>query len=216
VTWQAPSRDWIVSEMSRSEDQASEAARLLARLVRDRALLPDQDAVALKRMVGHSLAAPSTAARRWDNLALLVKLIVERDGLTPAPADYEAARASSGAQAPPATTLTGRYGSWMRALTAATRLIHVEPAPDARSERHHWRPPYRPIECAAAIARFHRQFGTWPSRTEYAEWARISRRAARACGAPDPNLPGDRVVVRHYGTFDRAAEAAKAIYGEEG
>ena len=55
-------------------------------------------------------------------------------------------------------------------------------------------------------------FGAWPSRVEYLEWARVRREAARSCGAPDPRLASEGTIMRHFGTFDRALQAAQALY----
>jgi hypothetical protein len=141
-----------------------------------------------------------------------VTLVVEREGLLPTAGDYEAARTSRETDAPAASTLVKRYGSWLPALKAAAGLISVQRHQRALSERQRYHAGFRPSESAVAVARFHRTFGTWPTQVEYTEWSLISRRAARACGAPDPRLPAGRTVARHFGTFDRALAAAKSLY----
>jgi hypothetical protein len=193
-------------------DEASEAGRLLASLVADRASFPDEAARDLKRLLGARLADPPMAAQRWDNLSLLVALIVAREGLLPTVADYESERTRRRADALAASTLVKRYGDWMAALRAATRVIRIDSSMPARVERARYRRPYRPGESAVALARFRRTFNTWPSHSEYTDWARISKSAARACGAPDPHLPSGSTVIRHFGSFDRALAAAKAFY----
>jgi hypothetical protein len=198
--------------MTAPPDRASEAARLLASLVSDRAAFPDEAAEDLKRLLGDRLADPPWESCRWDHLALVVTLLFERAGHPPTTREYESARADREADAPSASALAKRYGEWIAVLRAATRLIRPNTSKPARVERSHYRRPYRPVECAIAIARFYRRFGTWPTYSEYNDWAKLSRSAARACGAPDPNLPAGPTVVRHYGTFDRAVEAAKAFY----
>jgi hypothetical protein len=202
--------------MPESEDErVSEAAQLIAGLVSDPALFSVDAATDLRRLIGHTLAEPPMAARRWDSLSVLVTLIYERAGLLPTVRDYENERRRREASAPAASTLVKRYGTWMGALSAATRLIRLDGSKPAWSERKaRYRVAYRPGEIATAIARFYRAFGCWPTALEYGEWARISRRASRACGAPDPRFPGRATVIRRYGTFDRALEAAKAMYGE--
>lgn len=197
---------------SSDHDEPSEVAAVIARLVQNRDVFPDRAAEDLKRLLGHELAVPPREARRWDNLALLVTIIVEREGLLPTVADYERIRGSRNTDAPAASTLVRRYGGWLPALKAAARLINPKPRQPAFSERRRYHPKYRPVESAAAIARFHRTFGAWPSFNEYSEWSLISRRAARACGAPDPRLPGGATVAGHYATFDRALDAAKSLY----
>jgi hypothetical protein len=202
--------------MARSDhgEEASEVAAVIARLVLDHDAFPEPAAEDLKRLLGHELAVPPREARRWDNLALLVTLGVERQGLLPTAGDYENARTSRETDAPAASTLIKRYGHWLATLKAAVRLISPRPHQPALSERRPYHPPYRPNESAVAVARFHRTFGTWPTHVEYGEWSLISRRAARACGAPDPRLPAGDTVARHYGTFDRALAAARSLYGE--
>jgi hypothetical protein len=203
----------MVGAMARSDhEKASEVAAMIARLVQDRAAFPDHAAEDLKRLLGHNLAAPPREARRWDNLALLAKVIVEREGLLPTASDYENARTSREADAPAASTLVKRYGHWLAALRAAANLISVEHHGQAPAEKRRHHPRYRPNDSAAALARCFRIFSTWPTQVEYTEWSLIRRRAARACGAPDPRLPAGDTVARHYGSFDRALAAAKSLY----
>jgi hypothetical protein len=192
--------------------QASQAAQLIADLVRDSALFPEDAAKDLKRLLGNMLADPPLGSRRWDNLWLLVQVIIERDGLLPTVGDYESARTGEEGDAPVGSTLVKRYGHWMSALRAATRLISLDTSKPARAERHRYRAAYRPAESAIAIARFYRTFNSWPTYPEYTDWARVSKQAARACGAPDPRLPAGSTIARHYGTFDRALQAAKTMY----
>ena len=195
-------------------EKASEVAAVIAHLVQNRAAFPERAAEDLKRLLGHELAVAPREARRWDNLALLVTLVVEREGLLPTAGDYEGARTSRRADAPAASTLIRRYGNWLAALKSAARLISPRPYQPVLAERRRYHPTYRPSESAAAIARFHRTFASWPTHAEYTEWSLISRRAARACGVPDPRLPAGVTVARHYGTFDRALAAAKSLYGD--
>jgi hypothetical protein len=196
------------------QEQASEVAQAIAGLVQNRTAFPKRAAEDLKRLLGHELAVPPPEARRWDNLALLVTLVVEREGLLPTAGDYENARTSSETDAPAASTLIKRYGSWLAALKAAVRLISPRPHQPVPAEKRRYHPRYRPSDSAAAIARFHRTFGVWPTHAEYTEWSLISRRAARASGAPDPRLPAGATVARQFGTFDRALAAATSLYGE--
>jgi hypothetical protein len=201
--------------MTRSDaDGASEVAAAIARMVGNGEVVPERAAEDLRRLLGHELAVPRREARRWDNVSLLVALIVEREGLLPTVADYENARAGRATNAPAASTLVKRYGHWLAALKAAARLISPRPHLPALSEQLRYHPRYRPNESAVALARYHRTFGTWPTYGEYAEWSLISRRTARACGAPDPRLPAGATVFRHFGTFDRALAAAKSLYGD--
>jgi hypothetical protein len=195
---------------------ASEVAQWVATLIRDPEIVPRHAVADLRRLLGHGLAEPPAAARRWDSLWLLVALIAKREGLLPTTTEYEKARREHEAEAPAASSLVKRYGHWLAALKAAGRLMQLRPAGPAWSERQRYRRPYRPREGLVAIACFYHTFDVWPSREEYNEWSGISRRAARSCGAPDPRLPSATAVVRLYGTFDRALEAAKAMYGDAG
>jgi hypothetical protein len=202
--------------MTRSDgEEASELAAAIAKMVQNHEAFPERAAEDLKRLLGHELAVPRREARRWDNLALLVTLTVEREGLLPTVGDYEAARISRECDAPAASTLVKRYGHWLAALDAAARLISPRRHKPALTERRQPHPKYRPTDSAAALARYFRIFRVWPTQVEYAEWSLISRRAARGCGAPDPRLPAGATVARHYGTFDRALAAAKSLYGEQ-
>jgi hypothetical protein len=186
---------------------------VIAALVSDRAVFPDAAAVILRRLVGHTLAAPPREALRWDSLSLVATLTAEFDGRLPTVAEYDRALANRGLNVPSSTALIARYGHWLRALTVASKLVQREGL--YRGPEHTApNPRYRPIECAAAVAQFHRALGTWPTHEEYRQWARLSRDAARACGAPHPRLPDAPTVTRHYGTFDRAVEAAKQTYAD--
>jgi hypothetical protein len=199
---------------SRETPQATEAATLIAALVGDRAVFSDAAAAILRRLVGHTLAAPPRAALRWDSLSLLAALIAEFDGRLPTVAEYDSARASRSLDVASSGALIARYGAWLRALTVASKLVRREGL--YRGPEHTApKPRYRAIESAAAVAQFQRAFGTWPAYEEYREWARLSRDAARACGAPHPRLPDGPTVMRHYGTFDRAVAAAKQTYGDD-
>lgn len=190
---------------------ASEAAQVLAALVEDPSAVPSRSAAELHRLLSSSLARPAPGARRFDRLALLTTLIVERDGLLPTTREYESARAGRSSDAPAASTLIHAYGHWQRVLRAAARAL--EPRGHTPPRHAGAAPRYTARECAAAIARFHRRFATWPSQWEYDQWARWSRDAARRCAAPNPRLPSTPAIRHHYGTFDRATAAARATYG---
>lgn len=194
---------------------ASDVAQWVAAMIRDPEIVPRDAVVDLRRLLGHGLADPPAAARRWDSLWLLVALIAKREGLLPTTREYEDARREHEAEAPTASALVKRYGHWLAASKAAGRLMQLQPSGPAWSERRRYRRPYRPREVTLAIARFYHSFGVWPSREEYNEWSGISRRTARSCGAPDPRLPSATVVTRLYGTYDRALQAAKELYGNE-
>lgn len=192
----------------------SELGAAFVELVSDRRAFPDEAARDLLRILGHALAAPHPAAERWDVLSPLVVAIRQTGGRFPTVREYEALRDREWPDAPAASTLTERYGSWLAALTSASHLLSLSrenPVWPYKPPRHR---PYTPAECLAALAKFRKQFGAWPQLTEYRAWSRSARRAAHVCGANDPCLPDVKVVLRRFGTFDRALQAAKDTYRE--
>lgn len=191
---------------------ASEAAQVIAELVADPDAVPPPIAADLHELLAASLASPPQAAKRFDRLALLVELIVAGDGLIPTTGEYDRTRRQRDSDAPAASTLISAYGHWLRVIDAASRVLAKRPVKQLRPTHKTNKPPYTPRECAAAIARFHRRFGAWPSEWEYEQWAQLSRDDARRCGAPDPRLPATPAVRRCYGTFDRGLEAAQTLY----
>ncbi len=191
---------------------ATEVAQVLSELVADPDAVPPAVAVDLHQLLSASLAARPAAATRFDRLGLLVELIVAGDGLVPTTAEYERARRERSSDGPAASTLISAYGHWLRVINAASRVLATRPVKQLRATHRTNKPAYTPRECAAAIARFHRRFGAWPSEWEYEQWAQLSRDDARRCGAPDPRLPGGPAIRRCFGTFDRALRAARSTY----
>jgi hypothetical protein len=193
---------------------ASDTALTFVELVSDRRAFPDAAARDLLRLLGPTLAEPDLAARRWDVLGALMTMIHKANGKLPTVREYETIRAQEWPQAPAASTLTERYGTWLSALTSASRLMSLSRATPVRLHKNPYHPPYTPSECLAALAQFRKRFGDWPRPTEYREWSRSARRAARERGATDPDLPELKVLLTRFGTFDRALQASKAIYGD--
>ncbi len=191
----------------------SDLALALIDLVSDRRAFPDEAARDLMRLLGHTVAAPDLSATRWDLLGPLVTLI-NRSGKLPTVREYDAFRAAERPGAPAGSTLTERYGTWFSALKYASNFMHLSLSNPVRPHGKHHHEPYTPAECLAAIAQFHKRFGEWPHPAEYREWSRSARRVARERGARDPVLPDLKVILRRFGTFDRASQAAKEIYGE--
>ena len=186
----------------------------LAALVADRRAFPDKAAHELMRLLGHTLAEPDIGARRWDVLRPLVIMIEQNAGQLPTVREYERLRAQQDRDAPAASSLSERYGTWLAALVAASRLPGLSrhsPVWPHKLPRHS---PYTPAQCLAALAQFRKRFGAWPGPTEYREWSRSARRAARECGGSDPDLPDLKVILKRFGTFDRALEAASSVYGD--
>jgi hypothetical protein len=194
----------------------SEAALVIAQLVSDRHVFPDQAAQDLARLLGHTIAEPDPASRRWDLLGALVAVMRQLEGALPTAREYDAIRRKLTEDAPAASSLTERYGSWLVALDQASRLMTLGLRNPVRLHRHSYHRPYTPNECLAALAQFRKRFGDWPRATEYMQWSRSSRRVARECGARDPLTPELAALIRRFGTFDRALEAARAVYGGGG
>lgn len=182
---------------------------MMARLAKKPGVLSDGAARLLRRMLGHTLAAPPRAAVRWDSLSFVVALMIEQRR-PPAVAEYEKARLERRAVAPSASALISRYGHWLRVAQVAAKLlqsheIYLGPEQTPAKTR------YRTIECAIALVKFHRTFGTWPTQEEYRVWAKASKQVASACGADDPRLTDSPTIIRHYATFDRALDHARTI-----
>jgi hypothetical protein len=193
----------------------SDAASAFIELVADRPVFPDEAARDLMRLLGSTLVERDYASRRWDVLGPLVVLIVQRDGSLPTVREYENHRATRSPSAPSASALTKRYGTWLSALNAASQFMTLSrrsPVQPYKTPRH---APYTPAECLGALAYFHKRFGEWPRPSEYREWSRSTRRAARETGAKDPCLPDLKVILKRFGTFDRALSAAESIYGAD-
>ena len=186
----------------------------LVDLVSDRQAFPDQAAQDLMRLLGPTLAEPQLGSRRWDALGALVTLIHRDAGQLPTVREYEQHRARECPEAPAASTLTERYGTWLSALTSASHLMGLSRETPVWLHKSPSHAPYTPAQCLAALAWFQKRFGDWPRPTEYREWSRSTRRAARECGATDPDLPELKVLLTRFGTFDRALQASKAIYGD--
>jgi hypothetical protein len=188
----------------------TELAQAIAELVLSEAL-SERVVSDLHPMLGHTLSRPDPASYRWDLLNPLSSLIHERAGDLPTAREYETARQLRFPGAAAASSLSERYGSWIKALAVASRLInHSKDTPITTGRRHQSR-SYAPRDCTAAIAQFFQRFGTWPSPTEYREWARAHTDAMRRFGG-DPRLPSIDIVYRRFGTFANAVAAAQSVY----
>lgn len=196
--------------------QAGETGQVLAALCRDARAIPDPVADELRRLLSGTLVEIPAPARRWDRLALLVELIEAHGGIIPSAAAYEDARRDRPGSAPSASALSAAYGHWLAAVRAATVMMRREhkPAGGAPAGRSAARPPgaWLPIQVAAAVGRFHQTFAEWPTRNEYDEWRSTAIHAAQAVGAPDPELPTPATVIRCYGTWNRALDAARRLH----
>lgn len=196
--------------------QAGETGQVLAALCRDARAIPDPVADELRRLLSGTLVELAAPARRWDRLALLMELIEARGGIVPSAAAYEEARREGQEHAPSASGLSAAYGHWLAAVRAATVMLRrsTSRSGGAASGRSAPRPPHAwpPVHVAAAVGRFYQSFSEWPTPGEYDEWRSVSVHAAQLVGAPDPELPTRGAVVRCYGTWDRAIDAARRLY----
>ena len=106
----------------RASENASEAAQIIAALV---PAFPESTAESLRRLLAHSIAAPSAAERRELRLGLLLDLTADNRGVVPSVVEYREARArrkERGEDWPSDSTLIRGYGHWIAVVKAATRL----------------------------------------------------------------------------------------------
>ena len=195
----------------------SDAALLLADLVEDPKAFPDEAVDALQTLLGDRLVRLDPGAHRWDLLHALVTLIRESNGTAPTAAQYEAARQERFPEAPAASTLAERFGTWLKAIDAASRLPRLSNTNPVWTQEQPARTPYTPVEIAAALAQFRATWGDWPRPSEYRLWACATRRAKNRCGAPDPRLPAIAVIYKRFGrSFNTAVAYARSIYEDHG
>src|ERR1700758_2960240 len=102
----------------------SDLALFVADLVADSAF-PEEAARDLHRLLSATLSQPDLASHRWDLLQSLATVIREAKGQLPTARDYDAHRADRFPDAPAASSLTERYGTWLKALDAASRLMNM-------------------------------------------------------------------------------------------
>jgi hypothetical protein len=189
----------------------SELALTVAEQVLDRGF-PQAAVRDLQRLLRHTLSKPDPAAYRWNMLNPLATLIRERRGALPTAREYDLARQERFADAPAASTLAHRYGTWLKALHAAARLMQLSKVTPVWTQQQAPHTIYTPTDCAAALAQFRKLFGDWPYPAEYREWSDVARKTSRRCASIDPRLPGINLIYKRFGTFANAVDYAKAIY----
>jgi hypothetical protein len=191
---------------------ASELAQGLRELVER---LPLADRIALRRLLGHDLAAQSVAALRHARLGLLIRLA--RGGFNGSPADYEAQRVAAGREGeqwPTAATLCNAYGHWHCAKRAALRFAEQGSRARVPHNLHHGqgrRPSPTRMDCLDAIRLARRALGAWPTEWEYLEWGQLERRAARLVGRSEPALPVAKSIRRAWGDYPTALAEAQHL-----
>ena len=176
--------------------------------------LPASTAETLRRLLAHSISAPSASERRELRLGLLLDLIADNQGVVPSVVEYREARAQrkeQGEEWPSDSTLIRGFGHWIAVVKAATRLSFEGsrarvPSSYRHSKRHR---SYTRQEVIAALDECRRWTGEWPTQWVYEEWAKLRRDAARRAGLPQPRLPILKPIRKTFGSFSHALNAAK-------
>jgi hypothetical protein len=170
----------------------------------------------LRQLLGHDLAVPSVGERREAVLGLLIELVSDGSGVVPTVAEYAAARsreAAVGRDWPSPSMLSAHFGDWLGAVRSATLLVVRGPASRVPASRGAWfdRPAeYSRDEVCRAIAQCADSSGEWPSDVLFTEWRRTVRLVALAAGCTDEvRVPGRKAMMRHFGTYSNALDAAK-------
>lgn len=206
---------------SGADCDASEAAQLIAELVKDKTACPQEVAEQMRRLLAHDLAVTSTARLRFGHLRLLTHLI--RTRVIPGPCifissyDYQrevdARREQLGEDWPDASALRRNYGHWLRAyLAAAWWWLDGGDARVPANYRHaHFRQSYNPEEVTKALIACRRALGRWPTEWEYERWSTVVRRTA----ATDQKLPIAKCVRNAFDGFELARVAAMDVWTED-
>jgi len=117
---------------------------------------------------------------------------------------------------PMATDLCRQYGHWLKAYEAAQRWWEQGGAARVPGSLRHARgfdQGYRPDVVIAALIRFRRDVGYWPTEWEFELWGRIVRRTA----VEDPRIPIPVAVRKAFGRdFELAKAAAQDVFGANG
>lgn len=212
--------DEAKSKAASSRPDASEVAQELATLVADRGAVSDEEAAELRRLVGHSLAAPSPAELRNRRIGLLIDLVAASNGEFVSTADYETARQKrlqAGETHPDASTISRAFGHWLAAVNAASRFWFEGGRARVPSQMHHARlhATYEPREIQRALLEARRDLcgdtsasDDWPTEWEFHEYCAIRRRLARRAGKII-RLPSPKQIRKAYGSYTEAVEAVK-------
>jgi hypothetical protein len=161
-------------------------------------------------VLSYELAVERPSDLRERRIGLLYELIDAADGDWPGADAYMAARrrrARLGERWPTASQLQSDYLAWEKACMAAWRLWEHDIAARVPHGYHHAHVPKPKLtrrHAVAALHRFRRTFGFWPTQWEYERWAR------RLTGRPDPGLPtltrisGTVAKPGLFGSWERA------------
>lgn len=191
--------------MGDGQGTVSEAAQMIAEVATD---LPERTRTELVRLLGHSVAIPTTQELREMRLGLLVELVGE-SGALPTTETYDRIRNirnDQGASWPGSTGLAAHYGTWTSALRAATDVAFaLTPGRIRAATPRPWplRTYTRP-EIIDAMERSSRKVGHQIGQWEYVELRRVERLLAARVGEEDPRLPALQVIHKHFGGWESA------------
>jgi hypothetical protein len=176
--------------------------------------LPDPTRIQLRKMLANSIAAPTAAELREARLGLLIELVTGGDSQDANTDSYEALRAkraAAGQTWPSRSQLSRAYGTWLRALDAATTLAgEATGGAPSHCGRPRVRHRYSRRDLVLALQRSHIALGMWPSPREYQRWRSLAVRAARNHGRAAAAIPSHPVIARRFGTWSRALALAEA------
>lgn len=165
--------------------------------------LPAKTKFELKRLLSHSVSAPSSSELREARLGLLVELV--STGELPTVRTYSVHRNERRTQEdwPSVAGLIQHYGTWSRSLQAAVDLHFgaTLTGSSARSPVPWVAKPYSRLETQEALQRSCHKVGRVITQWEYSELRRVERRNAALNGLPDPRLPGLSVIRRIFGNW---------------
>lgn len=186
--------------------QVSEVAEFVAGIA---AGLPAKTKFELKRLLSHSVSAPTSSELREARLGLLMKLVSK--GELPTVRTYASHRDNRSLDEdwPSVAGLIQHYGTWTRSLRAAVDLHFSVTFRRARARSPvPWvSRPYTRVEVQDALRRSCDKVGRLITQWEYTELRRVERRNASVNGLPDPRLPGKAVIRRTFGNWANGIES---------
>jgi hypothetical protein len=168
----------------------------------------------LRTLIAQSLAIPLPSELRDQPLGLLIQMVACTPARIPLAEEYEterAQRAVDGEEWPSRIELNEAHGSWLGAVSAATKpdghRRHVQSL--SREARTAAGPPYTRRDALLAIARCKSEIGAWPTQSDYLRWRHIVRHASRLHGLDEPRLPDAKQLRRLYANWSCARAAAR-------
>lgn len=194
-----------------AERPVSEAALMVAMFVEDHRVFDDQAVWDLRRLLSHEVARFNPGRQRSDDLGLLLRVIARGDDPNAWVTEdiYDAANRDADGRWPSSSTLARIYGTWPRAVLAATKAWFG----DSDVLKGQFRPRgwpstgYSQREIAWAICRCAGDLGRWPAAPEFYDYGQAMRFRATV----NPRLPGYATVRSSFGSFDAALRMAKEL-----